>query len=147
MYLTGIKDKEGRPVFWIRIQMFDKVSGRPLRESHKKYITYLMEKQDKITSHEGWVSVTDMSNATMVNIDIDFIYYFIKILETYYPRGPKRDIILELPKTSIINEAAQLVLSYMGKEMKEKTLFITTEELNKYFDDQNIPAYVKQKKS
>ena len=105
------------------------------------YETYLIEKMDKETPPgSGWSFFTDVTNASISNVDIDFIAHMLKIIISYYPRGTKSIYIYNLPKQ--LEEAVPLVFDAM-KELRSTAKFLNATNLRDALDESNYPDYFK----
>ena len=111
----------------------------------KEYSVYLLEMMEKETTNEGWIAIVDPTNAGLQNVDFDWIFFGITIVQSYYPRtfkyliGPNPPLILQQP--------AKIVINFCGEEIRSRIRLPSTDELKDYIPEEAIPESMKRKQS
>jgi len=132
------KDKEDRQILWAIAKNVHK--SAELGTLIRQYTVYQYELIDRQTSHQGWANAVDSNGMGLSNVDLDYSYFLIDVLQNYYPRGFKYMLVIDLPW--ILNATSKLVLAFMNEEIRKTVKFIKKDELTNYLDNDSIPVHL-----
>ena len=90
----------------------------------------------------GWTAIADNSNTDAVfNTDLDFYFFFLNVIQAYYPRGWKNVLCANVPYT--MAPAANALFLGFDDQMKDRLVFVNYQQLKAYVPDNQIPQDIK----
>ena len=97
---------------------------------------------DKNVKNEGWAIVYDVTDATLANVDLDFLFFNVEVLQSYYPRGYKHVFVVNLP--IILDATIRVIISISNEEMKRHYKIIGGTEMIEYLKPEHVPDQLRR---
>lgn len=95
---------------------------------------------DEENNGKGWAMIFDTTGAGITNCDLDFLFYMINILKTYFPIGLEYILVLNLPW--LLQQFWRLAKGWIPEERRKLVRFAATEELGELFEPSALPDYL-----
>ena len=90
----------------------------------REFTVYLFERSDVISNKKGWTLVMDTTDSGLSNIDLEYCYFIIGVIQNEYVGGVKHMLVIDLPLT--LSLTAKLIMSFMNKDLQTITNHGTT---------------------
>ncbi|XP_054160051.1 motile sperm domain-containing protein 2-like [Oppia nitens] len=140
-FLQFCRDREGRQVLWLQMHRHHKCDEDKWYDMAKHYIVYWLELYDRNNTHKGgWAMVSDCSQQSLSNVDMDLNSFVVNTLQSRYPKGPKYLLSIDLPW--LLNFVAKIVVSFMNDELRAIYKPISSSELDGYIAPEYIPVHL-----
>ncbi|XP_054153377.1 motile sperm domain-containing protein 2-like [Oppia nitens] len=134
------RDREGRRILWTQMSHHHRCAD--WNQLLKQFIVYQYELLDRDQDREGgWAVVGDPTGAGLGNVEMDFNNFTVDVLQSYYPKGPKYMLVVDLPW--VLTATAKLIMAFMNEHLRQTVKFIKRDELDAYVSPEYIPVHMK----
>jgi hypothetical protein len=134
--LKPSRDKQGQVVVWANSVKYRKIPE--LNFLFENYNAFLMESVDRIAGNMGYISVSDMTGASITSVDMTMAKNAMSLLD-YYPLLINVGITVNMAWyfTTFWN----VLKTFLPKRIKDRFVFIKKEELKNHIDidDNELP--------
>jgi len=139
-YATGgifsyLPDRNGNQMIYMRVKMAKRIAD--LSPYVKKYLAHTFNKIDQKANGNGWVLVFDCSDTTIVNADVDLLFFIINTLKNYFPAGLDYILVYELPW--ILQAAWNLGKTWVPPERRKLVRFANKNDITEFVAPENLP--------
>lgn len=128
------RTKSGHKILFLRVKLHKKdTSQLPMV---KKFFIYWLEMSFKVQPLEKIVTLFDMTEAGLSNLDMDFIRFILTSFKLYYPTLLEKLLIYEMPW--IFNAAWKIIKTWLSAEAVSKIKFVTKSDVHTYIDREQL---------
>jgi hypothetical protein len=144
--LNGIifhgKDKEGRKVLHFQVKKQKK--GHLLEET-KRSIAFHFNQHYVISPDEPIVTLFDMTDAGVGNMDLDISKFIIQCSATYFPNIAAKNLMFKM--SPVLEAVWTIIKAFMDSEQTKNTIFVSKKNIQEHIDkDQLLPHMIKEAK-
>jgi len=129
------KDKEGRPLCYIKVRFHD---SHDSDEEIQRHLVYILEQGVQLMTPpvETCSVIFDLSDIHMKNLDFKTTKYFVDMLEKYFPETLGWALIVNSPL--IFHGFMKLVNPILPKKTAEKVQILKEEGLKEYIEESDL---------
>ncbi|XP_076169948.1 motile sperm domain-containing protein 2-like isoform X2 [Ptiloglossa arizonensis] len=128
------KDRDGKIMFVIRCKLYTK--GSKDFNELQKVVVYWFERLERETNGNQISLFFDMTDTSILNLDMEFIRYMIGLCKNYYPNFLNLIIIYEMPW--ILNAAYKVINSWLPPKAITKIQFVHKSYVQEFVDPNDI---------
>ncbi|XP_076446615.1 motile sperm domain-containing protein 2-like [Babylonia areolata] len=122
--------KTGHKIVFLRVKHHKKDAAQmPLV---KKFFVFWLEMAFKSNPVDRIVTLFDMTEAGLSNLDMEFIRFILTCFKLYYPTFLEKLLIYEMPW--IFNAAWKVIKTWLSAEAIAKIKFVTKSDVHTYID-------------
>lgn len=145
--LNGIifhgKTKEGHPVLHFQVR---KQKKGHLIEDGRKYIAYILNQHYMKYPEQPVVTLFDMTDAGISNMDLDVSRFIINCLATYFPGIAAYNLMFRMG--AALEAVWMIIKGWLDADQSKHTYFCKRKDIEKYIEkDQLLPHMIKEEKS
>ncbi|KAL8561547.1 hypothetical protein ACOMHN_024783 [Nucella lapillus] len=133
VYFHG-RTKTGHKIVYVRVKEHKKDAA--LLPMVKKFYIFWLELSFRANPLERVVTLFDMTDAGLSNLDMDFIRFILTCFKLYYPTLLEKMLIYEMPW--IFNAAWKVIKTWLSAEAIAKIKFATRSDVHTYIDPEQL---------
>lgn len=132
-------DQQGTPIMWFWGKKFFKNEAlKPILERYTAFRLHQLDVQ-KGANNPG-LFVIDSSGSGLSNIDMNYSFFLVELLQDHYPQCFRRMVNVDLP--FILNATSKIIMAMMGEQLRNLVDFVKHQKLVDYMSGDNIPRHL-----